>query len=287
MHFGPTTQAAFALFMAAAVLGCDGVDSETRELARKHYAIPRTIDRIFELKITTREAADDLVPRLHRMPDLASLVVTGVVLREGELEEIGKLTQLTRLFILNGELGDEDLRYLTELNNITHLHLSNNPIRGPGLKYLAELDNIEVLDLANTSIGGQGIEYLKTLPRLRELRMNMTPLDDEGMSYIAKLPHLRRLDFGKTSVTELGFMKLVDSYWLVQPNFPDDIVGPDDDVKERMRLRRQMMVRFRDARLQALQEARARGLNVPGDDFIPFSSVSDEDISIKAYSERK
>lgn len=254
--------------------GCDRLDSKTLELAKKHYAIPRNLNHIDSLTIKTREAADDLIPRLHRMPDLVDLGTSEVVLRDEELEVIGKLSQLTRLDIRNGEISDDDLSHFTDLTNLTHLHLHKNPIEGNGLKHLIGLEKLELLDLANTHVSGPSIEKLQALPHLRELRLGMTPLNDEGMSHVAQLPHLRRLSFSKTQVTEEGFMKLVNCYWLVQIGFPDDMVGPDDDLPARRQAKRNAMIRFREARLKALQEARARGENVPDDDFIPYRHVT-------------
>lgn len=101
-----------------------------------------------------------------------------------------------------------------------------------------------------------------------------TPIDDAGMDSVAQLPHLRRLDFGKTQMTEVGFLKLAESYWLVEPNFPDDMVGPDNDLPARRQAKRAIMIKFREARLEALKKARQAGKQEPPDSHIPFRHVT-------------
>lgn len=249
------------------------IHAHTRDLAIKYGHVPKAADRIYGVTITTHEGAELLIPRLHRLPDLVSLSTAEVKLSDEQLEQIGKLDKLTQLILRTADIDDGDLKYLSGLSALTELDLTANPIEGKGLVHLKSLHSLEQLDLTATSFAGPGIEQLAVLPGLYHLRIQSTKIDDDGMTHVAKLRQLRGLDFGNTEVSEAGLFKLVDSYWLVQPNFPDDIVGDPNGPQGLMRERWAMMRRFREARLEALRKARAEGKNVPPDSFQAYPYI--------------
>jgi hypothetical protein len=249
-----------------------GMRMYASSLARKHGGAYANAGPT-QVVITSKADADKLIPYLPYLGEFRSIALTGFRPDESQLQTIGTLGNLTLLRLQDCQLTDNDLQYLANLHALSELHLPRNPIKGQGLHHLSQLTKLNILELGATDISGPGLEHLASLPALYELRLHATPIDDAGMDYLAKLKQLRSIDLGLTKITETGFLKLADCIWLGHVQFPDDMVGPDDDIKARRIAKRDAMIRFREARLKALKAARDAGLPAPADSQVPFSRV--------------
>lgn len=83
------------------------------------------------------------------------------------LEEVSKLTNLTRLHIENTKISDAGMTQLSKLENLEYLNLNGTNLTDAGLKNLSSLKNLKKIYLWQTKITPNGMEDLKkSLPNL-------------------------------------------------------------------------------------------------------------------------
>lgn len=119
-----------------------------------------------------------LLPLIGRLPDLLSLELTGLPVR------------------------NEDLRHLRHLQQLKRLDLSRTAITDDGLEQIGLLNSLVELDLQGNSIQGEGIRFLESLP-LRTLRIGSPPDGRVRLTDIARLSSLAQLELNDIPLSEL------------------------------------------------------------------------------------
>ena len=101
------------------------------------------------------------------------------------LESIKK--QLIWLKLGNLSLSDSNLETVGKLFNLTRLYLQKTKITDQGLQYLINLSDLQYLNLAWTKISAKGVEQLKGLKKLRQLYLYQTSISAEELDNLKKL----------------------------------------------------------------------------------------------------
>ncbi len=140
--------------------------------------------------------------------------VTIVVIYDTELvtdatiEQVGRLTQLWRLTIIDSAGNDASLVHLQGLTGLRCLDLGGVPVTDVGLTNLSGLRNLTQLCLPRTKLSDAGLVHLKGLTGLAELNLWETQVSDAGLAHLKGLTNLVSLELGKTHVSDSGLVDL-------------------------------------------------------------------------------
>jgi mono/diheme cytochrome c family protein len=85
-------------------------------------------------------------------PQLAWLNLSGSTLSDKELQRIGKLTTLTKLYLNDTKITDSGLQYLKPLKNLQYLNLVHTDISPAGLAQLRGLGNLKNIYFYQTRV---------------------------------------------------------------------------------------------------------------------------------------
>lgn len=151
---------------------------------------------------------DDVADRLHRLPDVFSIVVAAVAgFADEHAAGVGGLSRLRQLTVPRSVLTDDGARSLMDLEHLQTLALSWAPIGDGGIECVEWMPHLEALFLTGTSVGDAGVASLNAAPLLRMLGVSDTQLTDAGLARLA-LPQLDDLDVSGSSVTGASFAQL-------------------------------------------------------------------------------
>ena len=136
------------------------------------------------------------------------------------------------------------------------------------------MKELRVLGLRKTRISGPGLDYLKDSSELERLDMSGTPLGDNGIAHIVKnFKKLRKLFFVDTNVTVDGFMQLADLHWLMDIEFPREIIGSHEGMQSQREAKRKLFQQYVAAYKESKRKARSAGEEVPPDHVSPFGPI--------------
>jgi hypothetical protein len=149
------------------------------------------------------------------------------------LNDIGQLSRLTNLSLINIPVTDSglahleglaDLRFLKlqgrnkitdaglirlkRMTSLKQLFLDDSQITDAGLTHLKTLTDLEELGLANTQVGDAGLAHLKGLTKLNTLDLRGTQVTSAGLTHLKGLTNLRMLRIGSTKITDTGIYRL-------------------------------------------------------------------------------
>lgn len=111
------------------------------------------------------------------------------------------------LRLSNTSISDKALEEVAKLSSLTRLHLEQTKITDGGLKNLATLKNLEYLNLIGTKISDAGIKQLASLKNLKKLYLWKTEVTPAGAEELKKsIPELR-IDLGMTEQQIADFLK--------------------------------------------------------------------------------
>ncbi len=140
--------------------------------------------------------------QLHELKDLRVLKVRDVALDDDSFAEIGKLTELTTLY-LEGKVSEAGVKKLMNLKKLTVLILLEAQVTDACAKDMAELTELQYLSISKTSISDEGLKHLAKLSKLRRLGLVSNNITDAG---------LKELDDAGVKGVRFNFIKrLVDS----------------------------------------------------------------------------
>jgi hypothetical protein len=147
-------------------------------------------------------------------PSLTHLDLSGCDIGNGELEHIGKLTDLKSLDLGNTTLeGEGGLAHLSDLVSLTRLDINDNDISDRALVSLVECESLTHLDVSECSLitdaGFSMVAYMAVLTSLHASCFNVT---DQGLDWISRSPSRNRLAKlvldGCHEITNVGLMHL-------------------------------------------------------------------------------
>jgi len=172
--------------------------------------------------------------RFSEHEHLKTLVLRGAYLTEEGVRQIGSLTGLESLSLIDCDVTDEELKGLSGLTNLKYVTLAENPMTGRGLVALAASPRLEWLDLTRCFLHDDAVDALADLRalkfldlsdnqigdgalkrlaagqprRLTKLLLLGTDLTDEGVKSLASLPNLERAWLDQTRLTGRGLANL-------------------------------------------------------------------------------
>jgi Leucine-rich repeat (LRR) protein len=113
--------------------------------------------------------------------------------------------------------NDEDMEKIGKLNNLRRLFLPGSAITDAGAVHLKNLTRLRELDLSRTKIGDATLPYIAGLKRLEELNLSGTDISDKGIKLLQSMtfPKLKTLP-GRAMppVVHLEYSKITrEGFW--------------------------------------------------------------------------
>ncbi len=125
-----------------------------------------------------------------------------------EIEVLGRMTELTDLYLSGPNITDETLLILQRLNKLERLTLDESAITDMGLVHLSKLANLHILHVRSTSINGIGFIYFKNLKQLQILDLTDTKITDARLEHLKMLTQLKQLVLSENKITDAGLEHL-------------------------------------------------------------------------------
>jgi serralysin len=157
----------------------------------------------------SKQDLQELTPRLEKLPDLRSLVLSHVGLTDEGLSALSNLSGLVELRVDgNSELSSDGLAPLHKLGSLQVLVLGQTGIKDPGLDHLKALLELRELSLSDTKVGDQGMAHLVGLANLHVLNLTNTQVSGRGLEQLKSLTQLTNLYLDGSSVTDSGLAQV-------------------------------------------------------------------------------
>jgi hypothetical protein len=110
---------------------------------------------------------------------------------DSTIVQIGRLTQLQRLWLDSTAVGDAGLVHLKGLTSLEFLGLSAAQVTDAGLVHVEGLTSLKYLSIIDTQVTDAGLVHLKGLMKLELLVVNGTQFTDAGVNELKQaLPSL-------------------------------------------------------------------------------------------------
>ncbi|MDB5348608.1 MAG: hypothetical protein JWP89_6985 [Schlesneria sp.] len=170
-----------------------------------HAQVP-VFARLAEVQLH-EEVPSDLLEDILQCRSLSLLLVTGRNVRDADLKNLQKMTELSHLSLLKTSISDLGLKNLRELSYLDTLDLSETEIGDEGLRFLRELPLVQIA-LADTKVTDEGLEQLAGATGLRSIYLDKTNIGDLGLLHLRGLFRLERLDAISTPISDAGLVHL-------------------------------------------------------------------------------
>lgn len=163
-------------------------DSRTKEGKSKEPDVPTIIELVQQLggKIETDETDASRITLID-FSNCHSVDADTV-------RQLGRITSLKSLFLLDTGFEEEGLVYLSNFPNLENLDLKGSKITDQGLSQLPPLKQLCFLGLSGSQVTDAGIMKLTelSLPKLRFLQLNFTDISDDAKQQLTeKMPDLK------------------------------------------------------------------------------------------------
>lgn len=226
-----------------------------------------------EVRITTVEGAEKLIPHLDNVPDLYKVGVYAVPLKADQLIEISKLHNVDTLHLGACSLSDQEVEILAEMPHLIYLDISGNPLTDKALKSIAKIESLEQLDLSKTDVEGHLLGELQNLPRLRVIRLANTKVNDSTLDELAKVTSIEDVSLTNTEISAVGLMELASLHRLRLLALPEERIygnASHDNISQFKEAKWKFMAEFNELKREKYKEAIAEGLEVPDRFVSPF-----------------
>jgi hypothetical protein len=171
----------------------------------KRFAKGKYAERVRMVEVGCELSAEDLASfrRFRHLDDVTFCNVLWI--SDACAEQLGMLSGLQTLWLLDTGISNEGLAHLRGLGNLTDLHIHTPMVTDDGLKHIGELTGLESLVLVcNTT--DDGLKHIRSLRNLRRLELHCSSTDD-GLKHIGSLTNLRELVL-QCRVTDAGMVHL-------------------------------------------------------------------------------
>jgi hypothetical protein len=127
---------------------------------------------------------------------------------DNRLALLADLGSVPWLSLENAPIGDRALPHIGRLTDITKLYLGHSGVTGRSLEALAPLVKLEYLSLKQLPIGDAALARLPDFPQLQYLGLDGTHVGNEGLKQLPRYPRLETLWLDDTEVTDAGLVHL-------------------------------------------------------------------------------
>ncbi|MCS7306822.1 MAG: hypothetical protein NZ602_17150 [Thermoguttaceae bacterium] len=117
----------------------------------------------YETEFVTKLRALGAFVALNDSGGVKIVNLSGKVLPNGLMAELGSLTELEWLWLADTNVTDAELANLTPLRMLRRLSLANTRISDEGLKHLSKLTSLRHLDVKSTKVTDAGLKGLQEL----------------------------------------------------------------------------------------------------------------------------
>lgn len=153
--------------------------------------------------------------QLRQLPDLRVLGISDAALSEDSFAEIGKLTELTTLY-LDCKGSNAGLAKLSNLKKLVHVSICVDGAQPSDAcaKTIAEFTELKDLSMAHATISDAGVKELARLPNLRSLGLGSNNITNAGLMEVAAMKRMVAVNFASPKVTPDG----IDKLWQARPD---------------------------------------------------------------------
>jgi Leucine-rich repeat (LRR) protein len=120
-----------------------------------------------------------------------------------KLDDAGHVVEATLVQLGDVEKTTTLLEQVAKLTSLTRLKAGGPDVTNAGLENIAGLKNLKVLDLDQAKVDDDGMKHLAALP-LVDINLKLTDVRDDGVGHLAKIQTLKQLKLIKTKVTNAG-----------------------------------------------------------------------------------
>ena len=194
-------------------------------------------DRVFGIDLGEGELSGSLPAELGKLTNLSHLWLPYNELSGPIPPELGTLSKLSSLWITSNNLSGPLPHELGKLTDLRYLSIGLNELSGPVPPELGNLPNLETLWLAFTELSGPIPSDLGKLTNLKNLYLGNNRLSGPIPPELGKLANLETLHLGNNELygripPELGKLTNLKSLWLAGNQFSGCVPDVLFDVPE-------------------------------------------------------
>lgn len=197
-----------------ASLGGSAAGAQTSGVQQDNFAVEEkllsgTVDAINDKTVNELKQTGALILPFAQNNNFVEIsLINNSKFADNQANVFSKIAEQTLwLRLSNTSISDKALEEVAKLSNLTRLHLEQTKITDAGIKYLATLKNLEYLNLIGTKVSDAGIKQLAALKNLKKLYLWKTEVTPTGAEELKKsIPELR-IDLGMTEQQIADFLK--------------------------------------------------------------------------------
>jgi hypothetical protein len=152
-------------------------------------------------------STDRELEELGRMPQLTSASLSGAEITSAGLARLEGLAQLQVLTLCGLRVTGVGLEHLERLSKLKWLVFSGVSIPDADLRHLAGLTQLQNIVLSGPQVTDAWLEPLKGLTQLQVLYLDGAKITDAGLPYLTGLTRLKLVRLGRTNCTLEGRRK--------------------------------------------------------------------------------
>lgn len=130
---------------------------------------------------------------LHGLPKLRELSVNDTLIDEAAMKEIGRLRQLSTLYLAHNAITDAGAKHLAGMIQLTKLGLLQKGVTDDSVPALMKLQALKILLVDQTGFTDAAVKQFATLPKLAEIDVRADKITPAGVKTLAVCKSLRRL----------------------------------------------------------------------------------------------
>lgn len=177
--------------LAMLLIGCQGEQNGSPEAISDNNPAAETGEDSLsfssqknEPDTTTQSALEGMGAVVVPNPNggIKSVIFEGSNLNEGAITLVTQIPELEILSLSGVSIKDSELDGIGKLKNLKVLLLGSTPVTDAGLIHLVSLSDLERLGLGDTQITDAGLKQLQSLKSLKMLFLGKTGVTDKGIA---------------------------------------------------------------------------------------------------------
>ena len=165
--------------------------------------------RIIGIVIESNDLTVGDMQLIGKLTDLESIRITGPSVNDGYVEAMSGLTKLKSVDIYNSTITDKSLEVLKTLPDISTLLLQRNlGLTDQAVALFAEFPKLQTLKILYNGFSPTSLFGLQKLTSIRVLDLRGLPIGNDTLMFIAKLENLEEIRIRSGTVTNLGIAQL-------------------------------------------------------------------------------